>query len=162
MKSSTRSSTAPTPAMPYTRALPPNGSGYGWKDDARHAFVDLVAGRVGRRRQLRQPLLPRTRGQAFAARRRPVQPREAVGHLRRRAGGVEGAPGMACLAAPYRERVAARRPAPPSLGDTAPAEHDRHALRLLPAGLDPARRPPAPRHRGLRALDPRMTRLRQT
>ena len=32
---------------------------HGWSDDARHAFVDLVAGRAGRHRQPRQPLLSR-------------------------------------------------------------------------------------------------------
>ncbi len=30
---------------------------------------------------------------------------------------------------------------PPSVGKGTPAEHDRHALCLSPAGLDPARRP---------------------
>src|SRR5438270_1288872 len=34
---------------------------HGWSDDARHAFVDLVARRIGRHRHLRQPLLPRAR-----------------------------------------------------------------------------------------------------
>jgi NADH:ubiquinone oxidoreductase subunit len=54
-----------------------------------------------------------------------------------------------------------RGPTALSVGETAPAEHDRHALRLLPAGLDPARWPPAAGHRGLRAVDPRIARLQQ-
>ena len=71
--------------------------------------------------------------QAAAARRRPVQPRAALGHLQRRAGGLEGAVGMACLAAPHGRRGAAAAAAL-CLGKAAPAEHDRHA-----AGLSPAR-----------------------
>src|SRR5438105_3163395 len=133
--------------------------GTGLGDDARHAFVDLVARRIGRHRQLRQPLLPRARQQAGAARRRPRQPRKALGDLQWRAGGLESAAGMACLAAPYVGRAAAARPAALPLGEAVSTEYDRHAQCLLSAGLDPAWRPPAPRHRGLRAVDTRMRRV---
>src|SRR5215469_11758411 len=119
----------------------------------------MVTGRVRWDRPLRQPLLPRKRLAAGAAWRRARQPREALGDLQWRAGGVQGATRMARLAAPYGRRAAASRPAALSVGKTAPAQYDRHTFCLLSARLDPARRPPRPRHRRLRALDPRVGRL---
>jgi NADH:ubiquinone oxidoreductase subunit len=43
-----------------------------------------------------------------------------------------------------------------SVGKAAPAEHDRHALCLSPAGLGPAWRASLPSDRGLRAMDTRI------
>src|SRR3954465_8224574 len=63
--------------------------------DARHTNSDLAARRAGGLRCLRQPLLPAEGRQAAAARRRPLQPRAALGHLQWRARGLEGAAGMA-------------------------------------------------------------------
>src|SRR5215831_7902613 len=55
---------------------------------------------------------------------------------------------MACLAAPHGRRIAARRPPAASLGKAAPAKHDRYALCLFPARLDPSRRPAGTTSRG--------------
>src|SRR5258708_17116124 len=120
--------------------------------NARHANSDLAARRAGGHRRLRQPLLPAERRQAAAPRRRPLQPRAALGHLQRRARGLEGAAGMACLAASHGQRGAAAAPAS-SLGKAAPAQPDRHAARLSPPRLRVARRPASARHRRLRAAD---------
>src|SRR5438067_1448399 len=69
--------------------------------DARHTNSDLAARRADGHRRLRQPLLPAEGRQAAAARRRTVQPRAALGHLQWRTGGLEGAAGMARLAASH-------------------------------------------------------------
>src|SRR5205814_2757111 len=126
--------------------------------DARHTNSDLAARRAGGLRCLRQSLLPAEGRQAAAARRRPLQPRAALGHLQWRAGGLEGAAGMACLAASHGQRGAAAAPAL-SLGEAASAEPDRDAAGLPPAGLGVARRASPTRHRRLRALDPGITRI---
>src|SRR5262249_15202619 len=80
---------------------------HGRSDDARHEVVDLVPRRIGWDRRLWQPLLPRARRKAGASRRWPRQPREALGYLQRRAGGIQGAARVARLAAPHGERIAA-------------------------------------------------------
>src|SRR5438045_4355431 len=109
--------------------------------NARHTNSDLAARRAGGHRPLRQPLLSAQGRQAAAARRRPLQPRAALGHLQWRAGGFESAAGMAWLAAPHGQRGAAAAPAL-FLGKAAPAELDRNAASLPPAGLGAARRAP--------------------
>src|SRR6516165_10071434 len=66
---------------------------------------------------------------------------------------------MARLAAPHGRRDPARGPCALSVGEGAPAEHDRDALRLSPAGLDPAWRAPRAGDRRLRAMDSGMRQL---
>src|SRR5215471_17330734 len=119
--------------------------------DPRDKAADLAARRARRHRRLRQPLLPAEGRQAAAARRRTLQPRAALGHLQWRARGLEGAAGMACLAAPYGQRGPAAAAAL-SLGEAAPAEHDRDALGLSSAGFGLAGRTSQPCDRRLRTL----------
>src|ERR1700722_15964992 len=121
-------------------------------DGVRDATPHLVARCTGRLRPVRQPLLSAEGRQALRPGRRPLQPRAPLGDLRGRARGLEGAVGVARLAAPHGERGAGGASAV-RLGKTASAQSHRHALRLSSARIGAARRAPSARDRRLRAVD---------
>src|SRR5690606_9981143 len=79
-----------------------------------------------------------------------------LGALQGPARGLEGAAGLACLAAPH-DRYAAEPVAPAGQagGKATPAKSDRHAGGLPAAGPRAARRRAGARHGRLRGLAPR-------